>query len=102
MARTVEHTPEPWRVGEMCGGCINVEFDGSPGHPRRTVARAHVVDEPAEAEGNARLIAAAPELKRIGAELLRTAQAGQEGESIVDSAFMLALEELLARIEGRS
>jgi hypothetical protein len=34
MARTVEHTPEPWRVGEMCGGCINVEFDGSPGHPR--------------------------------------------------------------------
>lgn len=54
------HTEGPWRVGEMCGGAINIEADTAPRHI--TVGRIHVFDTSAEAEANARLIAAAPEL----------------------------------------
>lgn len=61
------HTPGPWRVGEMCGGCINIEADTTPRHI--TVGRVHVFDTTKEAEANAHLIAEAP---AMAAELSET------------------------------
>lgn len=50
-------TPGPWRKGEMCGGCINIEAD----NPGATVARVHVYYNGVRrhAEENADLIVAA-------------------------------------------
>ncbi len=56
----MSHTPGPWRVGEMCGGAINIEAEASTRDI--TVGRAHVFGSVDDAESNAALIAAAPEL----------------------------------------
>ena len=83
-------TPGPWRVGEMCGGCINIEADTTPRHV--TIGRVHVFGIAAEAEANARLIAEAPEMRK----LLAVAQA----TAIENGPFQQAIRALLARIDG--
>lgn len=66
---TAKHTAGPWRVGEMCGGTIHIEADTTPRHV--TVGRVHVFGIHAEAEANARLIAAAPDLLQAAKDLDR-------------------------------
>lgn len=70
-------TPGPWRVGEMSGGCINIEADTTPRHI--TVARVHIFDTTQEAAANARLIAHAPMLRGLVDTL---AQQGSEPDSL--------------------
>lgn len=59
-----KNTPGPWRVSEQCAQMIDIRHDNNePGAISLTLAR--VVARPSwqrEAEANARLIAAAPEL----------------------------------------
>ncbi len=101
-----EHTKGPWRVGEMCGGAINIEAERTA-RPF-TVGRIHIVGAAVtEAEANARLVAAVPDLLdalralRIDANRLCDRQLGGSYEADCRRAIAIA-DAAIAKAEGHT
>lgn len=99
-------TPGPWRVGEHHAGTICIEADSTP--RRITVARVHIFNhDDGEPAANARLIAAAPELRAALAAFVEIAVLALNHFAEDDTRGMTnaAIDEaraLLARLDGRS
>jgi len=66
------HTPAPWKLGEIKGGYINIDAVGRQKHEAlaRVVWNMEGEERSPQQEGNARLIAAAPELLTTLEDLL--------------------------------
>jgi hypothetical protein len=110
-----EHTPGPWaegRHGAIVGG---PDFEFARGAGRKQIAMACVVPEGVDGtqEGNARLIAAAPELLEACKEALQALEALQGGctdheDGTVDALTVWCpevtekLSAAIAKAEGQS
>jgi len=94
MTMKARHTPGPWPIRQVAGGCWNVEIGEQPISFRR--------------EADARLIAAAPDLLKaclLAQKVIDHAQTISDWQPWVEREIVEAkncLAEALASVEGRT
>lgn len=107
---TTKTTPGPWRIGKTCGAVVADEPTSGgrwSGHEDVTFYGGHLVCESVAMESNARLIAAAPDLREACDDALTALDAALELLMSEDrrGRIMFVCDKVraaLANAEGRS